>query len=138
MTHHRKLMKDTLTLGDEKVPDQDDDVGEQHDGEDGPQPIGAMGRDVLERNTIWRVCTSDKNTSDDRSPSVLEKQYWTHCELAWIASLPLRELSEDMMVDENMKYAVAMGRREGERWDIKSYKSRWRRDPVIFLCLTLA
>lgn len=40
-------MEDTLSTGDEEVPDEDDEVGEKHDPEDSPEPVGAMGGDVL-------------------------------------------------------------------------------------------
>lgn len=48
-------MEDTLATGNEKVPDEDDEIRDEHDREYGPEPIGTMGGDVLHAHSVRRV-----------------------------------------------------------------------------------
>lgn len=45
--HDSKLVEDTLSSGNSGHPDEDDEIGERHDTEDGPEPVGASHGDVL-------------------------------------------------------------------------------------------
>ena len=47
-THHdSKLVEDTLSSGDSGHPNEDNEIGEGHDTEDSPEPVGASHGDVL-------------------------------------------------------------------------------------------
>jgi len=71
-------VEDTLSTGDEEVPDEDDEVGEKHDPEDSPEPVGAMGGDVLAIDGAITTISGIFNKRDRL----------THSGLVWMASLP--------------------------------------------------
>jgi hypothetical protein len=40
-------MEDPLTSGDHEMPGHDAEIGEEHDGKDGPEPVGPADSNVL-------------------------------------------------------------------------------------------
>lgn len=46
-----KVVEDAATLGQGLGPNDEDQVGQQHDGEDRPEPVGTMAGDGLQRST---------------------------------------------------------------------------------------
>ena len=47
LTHRRELVEHSLTSWDHKVPADDNQIGKRHERENGPKPVGPMGRNVL-------------------------------------------------------------------------------------------